>query len=58
MFAKNYHLHWIAGRANILSKYITYTKLFGALQSYSWLFIVPNYTENVNGDVPLIVENV
>ena len=24
MFAKNYHLHWIAGRANILSKYIVY----------------------------------
>ena len=24
MFAKNYHLHWIAGRANILSKYIIY----------------------------------
>ena len=22
MFAKNYHLHWIAGRANILSEYI------------------------------------
>ena len=22
MFAKNYHLHWIASRANILSKYI------------------------------------
>ena len=24
MFAKNYHLHWIADRANILSKYIIY----------------------------------
>ena len=24
MFAKNYHLHWIAGTANILSKYIIY----------------------------------
>ena len=24
MFAKNYHLHWIAGRANILSKFIIY----------------------------------
>ena len=24
MFAKNYHLHWIAGRANIPSKYIIY----------------------------------
>ena len=24
MFAKNYHLHWIASRANILSKYIIY----------------------------------
>ena len=24
MFAINYHLHWIAGRANILSKYIIY----------------------------------
>ena len=24
MFAKNYYLHWIAGRANILSKYIIY----------------------------------
>ena len=22
MFAKNFHLHWIAGRANVLSKYI------------------------------------
>ena len=24
MFAKNYHFHWFAGRANILSKYIIY----------------------------------
>ena len=24
MFAKNYHLHWIEGRANILSKYLIY----------------------------------
>ena len=24
MFPKNYHLHWIAGRANILTKYIIY----------------------------------
>ena len=24
MLAKNYHLHWIAGRSNILSKYIIY----------------------------------
>ena len=24
MFAKNYHLHWIADRGNILSKYILY----------------------------------
>ena len=24
MFAKKYHLYWIAGRANILSKYITF----------------------------------
>ena len=24
MFAKNYHLHWIAGKANILGKYILY----------------------------------
>ena len=24
MFAKNYHLHSIAGRANVLSKYIIY----------------------------------
>ena len=24
MFAKNYYLHWIAGRTNILSKYIIY----------------------------------
>ena len=24
MFARNYHLHWIAGRASILSKYIIY----------------------------------
>ena len=24
MFAKNYYLHWIAGRANILSNYIIY----------------------------------
>ena len=24
MFAKNYHLHYIAGRTNILSKYIIY----------------------------------
>ena len=24
MFTKNYHLHWIVGRANILSKYIIY----------------------------------
>ena len=24
MFAKNYHFHWIAGRANILSKYMIY----------------------------------
>ena len=24
MFARNYHLHWIAGRANILSKHIIY----------------------------------
>ena len=24
MFAKSYHLHWFAGRANILSKYIIY----------------------------------
>ena len=24
MFAKNYHLHWIAGRANIVSKGVTY----------------------------------
>ena len=24
MFAKNYHLHWIAGRGKIFSKYITY----------------------------------
>ena len=24
MFAKNYHLHWIEGRANILSKYVIY----------------------------------
>ena len=24
MFAENYHLRWIAGRANILSKYIIY----------------------------------
>ena len=24
MFAKNYHLHWIAGRAYIISKYIIY----------------------------------
>ena len=24
MIAKNYHLHWIAGRVNILNKYVTY----------------------------------
>ena len=24
MFAKNYHFHWIAGRASIISKYIIY----------------------------------
>ena len=24
MFPKNYHLHWVSGRANILSKYIIY----------------------------------
>ena len=24
MFAKNYYLHWIAGRANVLSKEIIY----------------------------------
>ena len=24
MFAKSYHLHWVAGRANILSKYVIY----------------------------------
>ena len=24
MLAKNYHLHWIAGRTNILCKYIIY----------------------------------
>ena len=28
MFAKNYHLHWIAIRANILSKY-TYFSILG-----------------------------
>ena len=25
MFAKSYHLHWIAGRTNIISKYMIYT---------------------------------
>ena len=28
MFAKNYHLHWIAGRVNILSKYIIYIYIY------------------------------
>ena len=29
----------------------------GALQNYSWLFIVQNYTNNANGKVPLTLEN-
>ena len=40
MFAKNYNLHWIAGKANILSKYIIY-KFFnfgrGLLQFLSYV---------------------
>ena len=28
MFGKNYHLHWIAGKADILSKYIIYIFLY------------------------------
>ena len=38
---KNYHLHWIAGRANILSKYITYIFFNfwrGCYGSFSLLF--------------------
>ena len=33
MFAKNYHLYWIAGRANILCKYLIY--MF--FQFWAWL---------------------
>ena len=32
MFAKNYHLYWIAGRTNILSKYI-----IDVFQFWAWL---------------------
>ena len=32
MFAKNFHLHWIAGRANILCKYVIF------FQSWVWLW--------------------
>ena len=32
--------------------------IIGRSWSSAKLFIVQNYTENVNGDVPLIVENV
>ena len=42
MLAKSYHLHWIAGRANILRKYLIYKYFFnfglGPCSSFSILF--------------------
>ena len=41
MFAKNYHLHWIAGRANIISKdmvYIFFNFGRGCYGSFPMLF--------------------
>ena len=37
-FAKSYHLHWIAGRANILSKYIFFSFVRGFCGSFLKLF--------------------
>ena len=39
MLAKKYHLHWIAGRASILSKYITYI-LFNIGHSFCGTFSI------------------
>ena len=36
MFAKNYHLHWIAGRANILPETLKYWLVFSGVSLTSW----------------------
>ena len=39
MFAKNYHLYWIAGRADILSKYVIYIfSILGVVFAVSSLY--------------------
>ena len=47
MFAKNYHLHWIAGRANMLSKFIIVFQFQAWLLRYYFqklqLLVVKNF---------------
>ena len=49
MFAKNYHLHWIASRANILSKFILYIFFhFGCGFCGSFLMLFPKAPASLN----------
>ena len=49
MFAKNYHLHWIAGRANILRQYIMYIL-------WAWLLRFLSYVISKTSIQPLVVK--